>query len=82
MSQRFALILQEKECNMQTPCVVTPKHLSPSYEAQTNQHFSKRMVTETFAEDTFYNHKPGKTSSFLLFYCKSNGEVSYKHLLT
>jgi len=62
MSQKFALILQEKECNMQPSTVVTPKYLSPSYEDQTSRHISKRMVTatETFSEETFYNYKPGK----------------------
>jgi len=51
---------------MQPSSVVTPKYLSLSYEDQTSQHISKRMVTatETFSEETFYNHKPGKKSKF------------------
>lgn len=42
---------------------VSPRHLLP-FEAQTGHHISKRITsTETFAEETFYNHKPGNKLS-------------------
>jgi hypothetical protein len=46
---------------------VSPGHLLP-YEAQTSQHISKQITaTETFAEETFYNHKPGNNLSFKIY---------------